>query len=45
MHNCNSPYIISFYGAFMVDGRDDVVMCLEYMDCGFVLEEIISICS
>lgn len=33
MHDCNSPYIISFYGAFMSDGRD-VVMCMEYMDCG-----------
>ena len=33
MHECNSPYIVSFYGAFMND-TGDVVMCMEYMDCG-----------
>lgn len=35
MHECNSPYIISFYGAFMNE-MGDVIMCMEYMDCGSV---------
>lgn len=33
MHECNSPYIVSFYGAFMND-TGDVIMCMEYMDVG-----------
>ncbi|GAB7358650.1 hypothetical protein MBLNU230_g3879t1 [Neophaeotheca triangularis] len=33
MFECNSPYIVSFYGAFMNDGGD-VIMCMEYMDTG-----------
>ncbi|KAF2458616.1 kinase-like domain-containing protein [Lineolata rhizophorae] len=33
MFECNSPYIVSFYGAFMND-TGDVIMCMEYMDCG-----------
>jgi mitogen-activated protein kinase kinase len=33
MHECNSPYIVSFYGAFMTD-TGDVIMCMEYADCG-----------
>jgi mitogen-activated protein kinase kinase len=36
MHECNSPYIVSFYGAFMNESGD-VTMCMEYMDCGCVL--------
>ncbi|KAK9479115.1 kinase-like domain-containing protein [Lipomyces japonicus] len=32
MHECHSKYIVSFYGAFVNEG--DVVMCMEYMDCG-----------
>ncbi len=35
MHDCNSPYIVSFYGAFLTDAGD-VIMCMEYMDCGYV---------
>ncbi|ODQ67747.1 kinase-like protein [Nadsonia fulvescens var. elongata DSM 6958] len=31
MQGCDSPYIVSFYGAFVNEG--DVVMCMEYMDC------------
>lgn len=34
MHECNSPYIYSFYGAFMSE-TGDVIMCMEYMDCGY----------
>jgi mitogen-activated protein kinase kinase len=33
MHECNSPYIVSFYGAFLSD-TGDVIMCMEYMDVG-----------
>lgn len=33
MHDCSSPNIVSFYGAFLND-TGDVVMCMEYMDCG-----------
>lgn len=36
MHECHSPYIVSFYGAFLNEGEASVVMCMEYMDCGFV---------
>ncbi|CAG8715028.1 3173_t:CDS:2, partial [Ambispora leptoticha] len=32
LHDCKSPYIVSFYGAFMNDG--DASMCMEYMDVG-----------
>lgn len=35
MHECNSPNIVSFYGAFMSE-TGDVIMCMEYMDCGYV---------
>lgn len=35
MHECNSPNIISFYGAFMNE-NGDVTMCMEYMDVGYV---------
>ncbi|CCE61985.1 hypothetical protein TPHA_0B03130 [Tetrapisispora phaffii CBS 4417] len=32
LHNCNSPYVIDFYGAFFVEGT--VYICMEYMDGG-----------
>ena len=32
-HDCSSPYVITFYGAFQNDARD-IVLCMEYMDCG-----------
>jgi len=35
MHECNSPYIVSFFGAFLNE-VSDVVMCMEYMDSGCV---------
>ncbi|TGZ78834.1 kinase-like protein [Ascodesmis nigricans] len=34
MHECHSPYIVSFYGAFLNESEGSVVMCMEYMDCG-----------
>lgn len=33
MHDCNSEYIVNFYGAFLSD-TNDVIMCMEYMDVG-----------
>ncbi|KAF2764858.1 mitogen-activated protein kinase [Teratosphaeria nubilosa] len=33
MHECNSPNIVTFYGAFMNESGD-VTMCMEYMDVG-----------
>ncbi|KAL1851827.1 MAP kinase kinase (MEK) [Paecilomyces lecythidis] len=30
-HDCNSPYIVTFYGAFQNEARD-IVLCMEYMD-------------
>jgi mitogen-activated protein kinase kinase len=35
MHETNSDYIVSFFGAFMNDAGD-VIMCMEYMDAGYV---------
>lgn len=35
MFECNSPYIVEFYGAFMNDSGD-VTMCMEYADVGWV---------
>lgn len=32
LHKCNSPFIVSFYGAFLSDG--DISICMEYMNCG-----------
>ncbi|KAI8873560.1 Pkinase-domain-containing protein, partial [Ramicandelaber brevisporus] len=33
LHECNSPHVVSFYGAFL-SGRGDVCMCMEFMDVG-----------
>jgi serine/threonine protein kinase len=33
-HDCNSPYIVTFYGAFQNEARD-IVLCMEYMDCRY----------
>ncbi|VDL42549.1 unnamed protein product [Hymenolepis diminuta] len=32
LHDCTSPYIIGFYGAFLADGNINI--CMEYMDGG-----------
>ncbi|OOQ90757.1 Protein kinase byr1 [Penicillium brasilianum] len=32
-HECNSPHIVTFYGAFQNEAGD-IVLCMEYMDCG-----------
>ncbi|KAL5121554.1 MAP kinase kinase (MEK) [Pleosporales sp. CAS-2024a] len=33
MHDCNSEFIVDFYGAFQ-NSSGDVIMCMEYMDVG-----------
>lgn len=35
MHECNSDFIVNFYGAFLSDSND-VIMCMEYMDVGYI---------
>jgi mitogen-activated protein kinase kinase len=32
MHDCNSKYIISFYGAYLAD--PNICICMEFMDKG-----------
>ncbi|GAA5850445.1 hypothetical protein JCM9279_001419 [Rhodotorula babjevae] len=32
MHDCSSPYIVSFYGAYLQDPH--ICMCMEFMDKG-----------
>ena len=33
MHDCSNPNIVTFHGAFL-NNSGDVIMCMEYMDCG-----------
>lgn len=33
MYECNSQFIVNFYGAFLSESND-VIMCMEYMDVG-----------
>lgn len=35
MHGCHSDYIVNFFGAFL-NSNNDVIMCMEYMDVGYV---------
>jgi len=32
LHDCNSPYIVGYYGSFYSDG--EISICMEYMDGG-----------
>ncbi|KAL3311808.1 Dual specificity mitogen-activated protein kinase kinase 1, partial [Cichlidogyrus casuarinus] len=32
LHDCNSPYIVGYFGAYYADG--DISLCMEYMDGG-----------
>ena len=32
LHDCNSPFIVGYYGAFL-DGSD-ISVCMEYMQAG-----------
>lgn len=42
MHECRSPFIIDFYGAF-IDVNNTIVICMEYCNCGS-LDKIANIC-
>lgn len=42
MHECRSPYIIEFYGAF-VRSSNSIVICMEYCNCGS-LDKIVPLC-
>lgn len=35
MHECRSPYIVDFYGAYL-RSNNAVVLCMEYCNCGSV---------
>lgn len=35
MHECRSPYIVEFYGAYL-QSNNSVVLCMEYCNCGSV---------
>lgn len=40
LHECQSPYIIEFYGAFI--NKNTIVICMEYCNCGS-LDKILSL--
>lgn len=42
LHECQLPYIIEFYGAF-VNTNNTIVMCMEYCNCG-LLDKILGLC-
>lgn len=39
LKTCESPYIVSFYGAFLEDGETTIAICMEYCEAGS-LEDI-----
>lgn len=43
MHECRSPYIVEFYGAYL-SSNTSVVLCMEYCNCGSIdkLAELLS---
>lgn len=41
LHECHSPYIIDFYGAFL-NSNNTIVICMEYCNCGS-LDKILSL--
>lgn len=43
LHECQSPYIIEFYGAFL-NSNNTIVICMEYCNCGS-LDKILSLCE
>lgn len=43
LHECQSPFIIEFYGAF-VNNNNTIVICMEYCNCGS-LDKILPLCS
>lgn len=42
LHECRSPYIIEFFGAFI--SNNSIVICMEYCNCGS-LDKIVPLCS
>ena len=36
MHDCSSPFIVSFYGAYLQDPH--ICMCMEFMDKGYIID-------
>jgi mitogen-activated protein kinase kinase len=42
LHECQSPYIIEFYGAFV--HNNNIVICMEYCNCGS-LDKILPLCE
>lgn len=43
LHECQSPYIIEFYGAFL-NSNNTIVICMEYCNCGS-LDKILPFCG
>ncbi|ODV79944.1 Serine/threonine-protein kinase STE7 [Suhomyces tanzawaensis NRRL Y-17324] len=43
LHECQSPYIIEFYGAF-VNNNNTIVICMEYCNCSS-LDKISQLCD
>lgn len=43
IHECHSPYIIEFFGAF-INNSNTVVICMEYCNCGS-LDKILPLCE
>ncbi|KAI5954614.1 STE7 [Candida jiufengensis] len=43
LHECNSPFIIEFYGAFL-NNNNTIVLCMEYCNCGS-LDKILPLCE
>lgn len=45
LHECNSPYIVGFYGAFYSDG--EISICMEHMVLAFniLCLPLCSLCS
>ena len=39
LKTCESPYIVSFYGAFLDDGETTIAICMEFCEGGS-LEDI-----
>lgn len=42
LHECQSPFIIEFYGAF-INNNNTIVICMEYCNCGS-LDKILPLC-
>lgn len=43
LHECQSPFIIEFYGAF-IHNNNTIVLCMEYCNCGS-LDKILQLCD